>query len=197
MSDTAAGVGGLVWIADGGACDTPGVVANDTRGKVLRSSDHGASWEAIAVRSGTESMETAASRVIADRRRAGHVAVLSASCTDRGATYGGTVWLTRNGGKSWRRAPLTGAIGRPEVARGDGAIGLALVRGKLENLSVWFPGRVRLSSSDAGEAWRPARYQDLPPPGSVSSPLFRYITIDMGVLRHPVSGGPAIRVFPK
>jgi len=100
-SSFALGPDGQIWLADG-TCAEPG-----TFGRVMVSSDHGDRWRPIAVK--TLSAQPVR-QVILDRSHAGTALIFTASCGSAAHTEPGWIYLTDNGGKTFRAVAVPPGI---------------------------------------------------------------------------------------
>ena len=151
---------GTLWLGNGTRCDEPGVRDPQTTGAVLRSTDEGDTWDVIRAVDADreETMHSAASQILADRDRPGHLLVRSTICSSGAAVIGGSAYLTRDGGSSWQRLSL------PEDQSdifdlGQGVLWVELIDGKLEQIRVVVTENYEGTSGsawetyDGGETW--------------------------------------------
>ena len=137
VASVAVDAGGTLWLGNGMRCDEPGVHDPQSPGEVLRSNDGGDTWEAVhvGVDNTEEAMRGAVSQVLVDLERPGHVLVLSNICANGGATIGGSVSLTRDGGAHWERLSMPDGLGDP-FDFGQGVVAVELVDGLLEHIRI-------------------------------------------------------------
>lgn len=152
---------GRLWLGDAGRCEEPGVRDPGTHGAVWVSKDEGTTWKRIDVVAGKVRMHTPAETILTDAKRAGHIVVRSKKCKSTAATFGGRVFITRDGGRRWHVASLTEddalfKIGTPVDA-------VAMVKDSTDSLLVWAPSGV-WRSRDGGDKWSVDSERPLPTP---------------------------------
>ena len=143
---------GNIYVGDGGHCDQPGVQVRQSHGYVFKSTDRGVSWRAISVRVDRSRMHTGARTLLADKRRGGHLVVLSSLCRTPFGSYGGLLYMTRDGGRTWRKIPVSGEVGET-VDGGVGVDAVALAGGSIDRLYVWNKRGDRYRSLNTGKSW--------------------------------------------
>lgn len=176
----AVGADGVVWYGDA-ACDLLDGVETGHSGVAFRSTDGGRSFRAVPVRwtlpaePGADApeereepaeMENAAADVFVDARDPKRVLVRSAICSDdaRG-DWGGDLYATRDGGATWVRLDLGGAVDEDrDEESGQGLDAIAVGPKGLDELTAW-RGADAFQSSDGGRTWRGPRA--LPRPSGV------------------------------
>jgi photosystem II stability/assembly factor-like uncharacterized protein len=155
-SSFALGPDGEIWLADGN-CAEPA-----TFGRVVVSSDHGERWRRVAVKT---LPAQPVRQVILDRSHAGMALIFTASCGSTAHTDPGWIYLTENGGKTFRPIALPpgvpGENGRPAgeqdpiqaVAAPDGMLNHLVLYGR--STDVLASQTARWESRDGGRTWQP------------------------------------------
>ncbi len=189
MTTIAKDARGNVYVGDGGSCDQPGIRARQTPGRVFKSTDRGSSWRSVRVRVKEAAMHSGAHTILADQRRGGNLVVLSALCRMPFGSYGGLLYMTRDGGRTWRKISVSSTAGE-EVDGGVGVDAVALVGGSIDRLYVWNKQGHRYRSQNTGKSWEespsaagpPKRLQMVKIPGAT-------LTLSSkGLLREAVGG---------
>jgi hypothetical protein len=155
-SSFALGPDGQIWLADG-TCAEPA-----TFGRVMVSSDHGDRWRPVVVK--TPSAQPVR-QVILDRSHAGTALIFTTSCASAPHTEPGWIYLTENGGRTFRAiAPppgIRGENGRP-AAEQEPVQAIVAPDGMLNHLVLYgqstqsLPGQTaRWESRDGGRSWEP------------------------------------------
>ena len=186
-SSFALGPDGQIWLADG-TCAEPA-----TFGRVMVSSDHGERWRPVAVK--TLSAQPVR-QVILDRSHAGTALIFTASCGSAAHTEPGWIYLTDNGGKTFRPIAvppgIPGENGRPAdeqdpiqaVVAPDGMLNHLVVYGQSTQIQ---PGQIaRWESRDGGRTWQP-----LAPVAAAPKP-----TVPMATIGGDGAGDPQGRPLP-
>ena len=155
-SSFALGPDGQIWLADG-TCAEPG-----TFGRVMVSSDHGDRWRPIAVK--TPSAQPVR-QVILDRSHAGTALIFTASCGSAAHTEPGWIYLTDNGGKTFRGIAVPPGIpdenSRPSgeqdpiqaIVAPDGVLNHLVLYG--QSTQILPSQTARWESRDGGRTWQP------------------------------------------
>jgi len=150
----ALGPDGQIWLADG-TCAEPA-----TFGRVMVSSDHGDRWRPVAVK--TPSAQPVR-QVILDRSHAGNALIFTASCGSAAHAEPGWIYLTDNGGKTFRPIAvprgIPGENGHPSdeqdpiqaVVAPDGMLNHLVLYGQSSEIA----GNqiARWESRDGGRTW--------------------------------------------
>lgn len=172
-SSFALGPDGQIWLADG-SCAEPA-----TYGRVVVSSDHGDRWRRVAVKT---LAAQPVRQVILDRSHAGTALIFTASCGSAAHTEPGWIYLTDNGGKTFRPIAVPPGIpdenGRPAgeqdpiqaVAAPDGMLNHLVLYGR--SSEVLANQTARWESRDGGRTWQP-----LAPVASAPRPTVPMATI--------------------
>jgi hypothetical protein len=155
-SSFALGPDGQIWLADG-TCAEPA-----TFGRVMVSSDHGDRWRPIAVKIPSAQPVR---QVILDRSHAGTALIFTTSCGSAAHTEPGWIYLTDNGGKTFRPIALPPGIrgdnGRPAdeqdpvqaIVAPDGMLNHLVLYG--QSTQVLANQTARWESRDGGRSWQP------------------------------------------
>jgi hypothetical protein len=155
-SSFALGADGQIWLADG-SCAEPA-----TFGRVMVSSDHGDRWHPDAVKTLTAQPVR---QVILDRSHAGTALIFTASCAPAAHGEPGWIYLTDNGGKTFRPIAVPPGIrgdnGRPADEQ-DPIQAIVAPDGMLNHLVLYghstqvLPNQTaRWESRDGGRSWEP------------------------------------------
>jgi hypothetical protein len=187
---------GILWVGDGGRCNQPGVQDLHTPGHVFQSDDGGDRWEKVRVRVGVGVMHTAAQAIVVDMRRSGHLMVHSARCTSPLGTYGGRLFITRDGGTTWKRVSIPAHVG-DSTDGGQGVAGVALIGGSVDRFRIWNDAGECFQSMNTGSTWSKvsAKSKKPSPPTRVTLDGVSYGATEDGLERQ-VSGEEAERLFP-
>lgn len=179
---------GSLWVGDGGRCDEPGVRDVQSPGHLFHSNDGGETWEARTIRVGVGRMHTAAADIQADRRRPAHLIVHSARCTSPLGVYGGRLFLTRDGGTTWKRLSVPSQAG-PPTDGGRSVASFRLIGGSVDRLWVKNAQGDTFQTHNTGAKWTqlsdPKEALDLPAPTLDGA---TYHPSADGLQRHDVDG---------
>lgn len=194
----AADAGGGLWLVDG-LCDDA-----STFSRVLFSADRGDHWQKIPVKM---LFDQPVRQVIADREKPGAVLVWSWGCTSDAHQDTGWVYVTTDGGKSFRRVTVPPGIpssGGEPAAEQDPIAAVEAIEGSIAHLVLYgrrAPGgpMLRWESIDAGKTWSA-------PVVAGSVPQVRMTIATVGETKFEIradglyrmtSGKPASRVYPR
>lgn len=160
-SVAAAPDGQTVWLADAGRCDLPGILDPQSPGVVWHSGDQGATWKRRPVHDGRFPMNTAAAAVFTDFQRAERVLVYSARCQQGDQVLGGTVFLSDDQGRSWRRLALP--PNWRNRSTGQRLVGVQVPGGSLDHLLIWTTPQFCFETQDGGKTWERVEEPGAPP----------------------------------
>jgi hypothetical protein len=192
--------GGL-WLADG-LCDD-----RTTFGRVLFSSDHGDHWRKVPVKTREEQPIR---EVIADRKNPGSLLVFSYACGSSAHTDPGWIYVTADGGKTFRPINVPSGIRKDDeggpaseqdplqaIMAPEGDIGHLILYGASE--AVAGDAIARWESNDAGRSWKTvAPVKAVPGPASKKAVLGEWtLTIQKDGLYRSRGGNAAVPVYPR
>ena len=146
-------VSGQLWVGDGGRCDQPGLLDLQTPGVIFVSRNDGVDWEAVKIQVGAASAHTGVRSVRSDRKRAGHLIVHTARCTNPLGTYGGLLYMTRDAGRHWSRVPIESAAGYPSDG-GTGVVDFTLIEDSIDSIRVWNDKGETHVTRTTGSTWQ-------------------------------------------
>jgi hypothetical protein len=145
-SSFALGPDGQIWLADG-TCAEPA-----TFGRVMVSSDHGDRWRPLAVKTPTAQPVR---QVILDRSHAGTALIFTAGCGSAAHSEPAWIYLTDNGGKTFRPVAVPPGEQDPiqAVVAPDGMLNHLVLYGQSTQV---LPSQIaRWESRDGGRTWQP------------------------------------------
>lgn len=176
----------VLWLGDAGRCNEPGIRDPASDGIVWRSRDHGASWEKVPVSDPKHgAMVTAADTIWTDLNRPGHLVVHSTICKTSAATRGGSVFRTRDGGKTWARLSVPRIIDPADA--GQYILGVRPKAGDLDRLFMWTRHGL-FRTRNFGETWFPVADDAKDHPGASPSEARRYEQIGGFIFRATPDG---------
>ncbi len=197
VSTVARTADGTLWLGDAGRCTEPGVIDPQSPGVVWRSKDEGESWEQVEVGSKEEKANTAIRVLVADKKARGTLLAMSARCgTAVDKVKGGTLYLTRNGGRSW--SPIKMPEGLTTQAPDLGIFAFEVFDDDLRKLRIWPQPNTRWETTDGGRTWKSVPPRPLPRKQSrvTSNDTWTFRATSNGLLRKDVRSKRLKRVFP-
>lgn len=196
VSTVAIGADGAIWIGDAGRCDQPGVLDPQTPGALWVSRDDGDAWTQRLIKVGKDAPQTAIRRIYADARGRGQLLAVSARCKVGDVTRGGTIYQTRNNGRTWTR------LNMPEGIESDtddqGVHALEVVNGDLKRLRLWSSPSARWETEDGGRTWTQAPPRPTPRVSDrvAQNDAWSFRATSSGLLRKDLKTRRLRRVYP-
>ncbi len=196
VSAVAIDAGGEVWIGDAGRCDVPGVNDPQTHGVAWVSKDGGQSWEKRPIQEGGKAALTAPRNLFADAKTPGRVLAYTARCALPDKAIGGSLYQTRDAGKTWKKIALPPEI--PATAEGQGLHAVEVAADDLDRIVVWGLPHKRWETADGGKTWNEIGPGRLPRGLSRLAQNDRWIfrVSSNGLLRKDIGSKRLLRVFP-